>query len=648
MSTIDEIKARLDIVDLVSESVQLRRSGKNYTGFCPFHSNTRTPAFVVFPETGTWRCFGQCNEGGDIFGFVMKKEGWDFADTLHFLAEKAGVELKPPTPQEQAAAEEGDSLRSLLEEAVTFYRHQLLHTPAGQAALAYLHQRGLKDETIEAFGVGYAPHSWDAALRYFTSKGSTEKDLLEAGLLTERTAEEPGETARIYDRFRHRIMFPIRDERGRMAGFGARILNPDDIPKFLNSPQTPIFDKSRLLYGLDRARKTIRAPEVDQAVIVEGYLDVIALHQAGFTNAVSPMGTALTERQLYLLKRYTRRIVLALDPDAAGIHATLRGLQIARQSMDNQQELLLNPRFLLSYQARLQADIRVTTLPEGMDPDDVVLRNPQEWQRILENARPIVLHVMETLAAQRDLEDPKVKSEIATQVLPLIADLPDATERDAYRQRLARFLRVDERVFADETRGTARRQGRRYTQPARPAEPSPPSTITKTLQTSYALEAHALGVLLRRPDLLYQVDRHLQEHALSRLIDEDFQNADHRAILRVLLESIDQDIAEPLNYVLGSLSLEMMEVADGLLERSAKLDPNDERVLADLIRAILYMRLRNLKQYNEHLRYLQEDAQEKGDLTPGEYGQIVVNNSRILNQINKAMGKSSDRVISSR
>jgi DNA primase len=276
MSSIDEIKSRLDIVDLVSETVQLRHSGKNYTGFCPFHANTRTPAFVVFPESGTWRCFGQCNEGGDIFRFVMKKENMDFSEALHYLAEKAGVQLKPPTPEEQAVAEEGDQLRSLLEEAVTFYRHNLLNTPPGQQALAYLRGRGLNDETLEVFGLGYAPNAWEAAIHHFRDKGYEDTDLKDAGLVTER------ETGGIYDRFRHRIMIPIRDERGRMAGFGARILNPDDVPKFLNSPQTPIFDKSHLLYGLDRARKTIRTS--DQAVIVEGYLDVIALHQAGFTN----------------------------------------------------------------------------------------------------------------------------------------------------------------------------------------------------------------------------------------------------------------------------------------------------------------------------------------------------------------------------
>ncbi len=418
MSVIDEIKARIDIVDLVSETVKLRHSGKNYTGFCPFHTNTHTPAFVVFPDSGTWRCFGQCNEGGDIFKFIMKKEGLDFPSALRELAQKAGVELEPQTPQRQAEDEANDHLRQLLEDAVTFYRHNLLQTPAGAPALAYLNKRGLTSETIETFGLGYAPDSWDAALTYFTSRGYTPQELLNTGLATERQ-----EGNGVYDRFRNRTMFPIRDVQGRMTGFGARILDPNDVPKFLNSPQTVLFDKGHLLYGLDQARKAIRAQ--DQVVIVEGYLDVIVLHQGGFTNTVSPMGTALNEDQLRMLKRYTRRIVLALDADAAGEKATLRGLELARQALDHSDEMVFDARGLLHHEARLEADLRVTTIPEGMDPDEVVLRDPEEWKHILENAQPVVVHVMETLVAHRNVDDPKTKSEIAAQVLPLIEDVPE-------------------------------------------------------------------------------------------------------------------------------------------------------------------------------------------------------------------------------
>jgi len=642
MSNIDEIKTRIDIVDLVSETVQLRRSGKNYTGFCPFHENTRTPAFVVFPESGTWRCFGQCNEGGDIFKFVMKKEGWDFSEALHFLAERAGIELKPPTPDEQATAEEHDALRQLLESAVTFYRHNLFNTPAGGVALEYLRkQRGLKDEIIEAFGLGYAPDSWDAVTRYFLTKDYKEEDLLAAGLVSER------DSGGVYDRFRHRVMFPIRDERGRMVGFGARILNPDDVPKFLNSPQTALFDKGHLLYGLDQARKSIRIQ--DQVVIVEGYLDVIAVHQAGYTNVVSPMGTALTEHQLYLLKRFTRRIVLALDPDAAGDKATLRGLQLARQTLDRESDPVFDARGLLGYEARLQADIRVSTLPEDLDPDEVVNRDPQEWQRIIDAARPIVVHVMETLANGRDLEDPKVKNDIAAQVLPLIEDVPSSIERDTYLQQLARLLRVDERALLDARTGPARTRGQRRRFDRRtPDNEIPKPVVAPAVQAGYIQEAHCLGVLLRRPALLYQVDRRLQDDGLGRLVPEDFQHADHQAIFRLLHESVDQDMAEPLTYVFSGLSLQMMEMADGLLERTDNLDPIEERVLEDLMRSLLDLRKRNLRQEDEYLKYLMEDAQEKGDLKITQYQQTMVQHSKIRGLLDRAIGKYTSRSINTR
>ena len=642
MTAIDEIKARVDIVDLVSETVQLRRSGKSYTGFCPFHTNTRTPAFVVFPETGTWRCFGQCNEGGDIFGYLMKREGYDFSEALRVLAEKAGVELKAPTPQQQAAAEEYDQLRALLEEAVIFYRHHLLNTPAGATAREYLHKRGLTDETIEAFGLGYAPASWEAALAHFTQKSYSEQQLLDAGLVTQREGGgESGASTGVYDRFRHRLMFPIRDERGRMTGFGARVLNPDDVPKFLNSPQTPVFDKGRLLYGLDRARKSIRTQ--DQAVIVEGYLDVIALHQAGFDTAVSPMGTALTEHQLYLLKRFSRRIVLALDSDAAGDKATLRGLTIARQAMDHEQDPVFDARGLLHHEARLQADIRVTTLPAGMDPDDVVNRDPAEWQRIMDEARPVVIHVMETLAQGRDLEDPKVKNDIAAQVLPLIADVPNPVERDTYRQRLARLLRVDERALLGDNlaRPPARRR-RTGRAPISKTESAP--TLGKAPRdASQALEAHCLGVLLRHPALIYRVDRALQEAGLVRLAVDDFQRADHRTILRLLLDSLNQDDTEPLDYTLNRLSLPLMDTADGLLAHTEKLDPNDERVLEDLLRALLDLRSRNLRENINYLRFLMEEAQEQGDLRASEYARQMVEYSKAINLLDRAKGLYTNR-----
>src|SRR5688572_15057606 len=498
MSTIDEIKSKIDIVELVSETgVKLRHAGRNYTGFCPFHENKHTPAFVVWPESGTWRCFGQCNEGGDIFKFMMKREGLDFKEALQKLAMRAGVELKEyqrETPQEKEAHE---NLRKVLEDAIIYYRTQLFDN---KELLAYLREkRGLTDSTIETFGLGYAPNGYDNIIRHFTARGYFEQDLVDAGMLAER------DNGAHYDRFRNRLMIPIRDENGRMAGFGARIIDPNDVPKFLNSPETPIFTKGRLLYGLDRARKPIRA--ADQAVIVEGYLDVIALHQAGYENVVSPMGTALTEDQLRLLKKSTRRIVLALDPDAAGQKAVLRGLDAARSAMDREGELGFDARGLLKNEARLQADLRVASMPDDLDPDEIVARDRQEWQKIIEGAKPIVTHVMDSLAAGQDLNDAKVKNQIAAQVLPLIEDLPSAMERDTYRQALARMLRVDERVLSGaQAQGPAMRRRPRGADPVQKIQPTMVA-VDPTLK----IEAYCLGVLFRRPEMLYRLDRKLEE-----------------------------------------------------------------------------------------------------------------------------------------
>ncbi|MFZ2096882.1 MAG: DNA primase [Anaerolineales bacterium] len=625
MSSIDEIKSRIDIVDLVSESVPLKHTGKNYIGFCPFHPNTRTPSFVVFPSTGTWRCFGQCNEGGDIFSFTMKKQGWDFSEALKYLAEKAGVQLKPPTPEEIVAEEEHDQIRRMLEEAAAYYHHQLRDSNEGKKALEYLNQRGLSDEIIETFGLGYAPNTWEAIISYFKGKGRSVSQLFEAGLVSER------EDGSFYDKFRHRIMFPIRDARGRMAGFGGRILDPNDIPKFMNSPQTPVFDKSALLYGLERARTPIRA--LDQAVIVEGYLDVIALHQAGFTNTVSPMGTALTERQLRLLKRLTQRFILALDPDAAGDKATLRGLQIARQAMDRESEPVFDSHGLLAHESRLQADIRVSTLPEGMDPDDVVKRDPAEWQQILENAKPVVIHVMETLANGRNVDDPKAKSDIAAQVLPLINEVPDPIERETYRQRLARIIKVDERLLVggeSSARPTRRRP--------RSTRPGARETIPDfSIQSGNALlEAHCLGILVRRPELVFHVDRALHEARLSRLSRMDFERAEYQAIFELVEESLAQDRSEPMHYVLNGLSLPLMEIVDNLLERTDRLDPKEERVLADMMRALLEIRRRQVTETITQLRYQMDEAAQAGDLRTKEYEEGMSRCTQILRNLHQA------------
>ncbi len=644
MSTIDEVKSRIDIVQLIEDSgVKLRKAGRNYTGFCPFHANKNTPAFVVWPETGTWRCFGECNEGGDVFKYVMKKENIDFREALTRLAQRAGVEL-PTLRQEKPEQKEAyERLRKLLEDALVFYAGQLHNNPA---VLAYLREkRKLTDATIEKFGLGYAPNGWDVTIKHFTGRGHSMRDLLDAGLVTEREPDpaSAGE-ARMYDRFRNRIMFPIRDENGRMAGFGARIVEPEDLPKFLNSPETPIFSKGRLLYGLDRARKAIRA--ADQAVIVEGYLDVIALHQAGFENVVSPMGTALTEDQLRLLKRFTRRVVMALDPDAAGQRAVLRGLDAARSAMDRGGGASFDARALMHSEARLQADLRVASMPDGLDPDEIAARDPAEWKQLIEHSKPVVTHVIETLVMGQDIRDVKVKDRIAGQILPLIEDLPSAVERDNYRQQLARLLGVYEGRLNAPATGTLRpktsRVGHREPVPE-PSEGRPQSRPIVAVQSAKRTEQYVMALLFRRPDLLYRTDRLLQQYGLTPLAREDFEYTDHQLLFGLIREAVEQDEIEHHTFVLDALPESLRGLSRELLAQTENISLTDEKLLEDLLRNVIKLRRVAATENLNQLRFLQEDAQQTGDLRAASYQDSVMQHTRLLRSLDQAHHKISLR-----
>jgi DNA primase len=632
MATIDEIKAKIDIVDLVSEAgVKLRHAGKNYTGFCPFHDNKHTPAFVVWPESGTWRCFGQCNEGGDIFKFVMKREGIPFKEALQKLADRAGVKLESFVAEKPEIKEAHDHLRELLEAAIIFYRTHLFNN---KDVLTYLREkRKLTDTTIETFGLGYAPHRYDNLLKHFSSKGYTEKDLVDAGMLSVRE----GDDSRTYDRFRNRIMIPIRDENGKMAGFGARIVDPNDIPKFLNSPETPIFSKGRVLYGLDRARKPIRV--ADQAVIVEGYLDVIALHQAGYENVVSPMGTALTEDQLRLLKRSTRRIVLALDPDVAGQKAVLRGLDAARSAMDREGELGFDARGLLRNEARLQADLRVASMPDDLDPDEIVARDRDEWKQLIENAKPIVTHVMDSLAQGQNLNDAKIKNQIAAQVLPLIEDLPSPLERDTYRQALARMLRVDEgSLTGTQLPGPPVKRRPRGGGQSPQSQTMPAVAVNPTLK----MESYCIGVLFHKPALLYRLDRKLQEFGLTPLAAEDFEYTDHQLMFGVIRMAVEQDEKDHHHYVMTHLPETISVVSRDLLIQSENLDDRVEnKVFEELISLIIDLRRMNAMTHNIQLRFLLEEEQD--GVNKRMYQEQVSQLAKLIYSLDQAKRKLSSK-----
>jgi DNA primase len=596
MGEIDEIKERIDVVELIGESVKLRKSGKNYVGFCPFHPNTRTPAFVVFPESGTWRCFGACNEGGDAFRFVMKREGLDFPEALRKLAARAGVELRPVPGAGEPREEEFQRLRELLDAAVTFYRHTLGKAPDGAPARAYLERRGFGEAVLEAFEVGYAPPGREALLRFLQGKGYRPEEAVQAGAAIER---ESGERV---DRFRNRIVLPIRDGRGRMAGFGARAMAADDQPKYLNSPQTPLFDKGRLLYGLDKARKAIRLAE--QAVVVEGYLDVLGLHQAGFENVVSPMGTALTEAQLRLIKRYARRIVLALDADAAGGRAILRGLEVARQSLDRQGEPVFDSRGLVRLEGRLDADLRVLTLPPGKDPDEVVAEDPSAWPAMLGRAQPVVDYVLDSLTAGQDLEQAKVRADIARQVLPLIEDILDPVERETYRQRLARRLKVDERALLSARPAAPAKRGRPTATEAPATSPGLPTAESRG-------ERFCLGVLLRDPEVLYRMDRQFQALDLDRLGPDDFTGTDRQVIFQAVRVSLAQDEEDPVRRWRRDLPETLLGAAETLQTEAGEFALDHPRAEEEILASFLRLRVRSVASTLTVLGFQLQAAQEQ-------------------------------------
>ncbi|MBC7878003.1 MAG: toprim domain-containing protein, partial [Anaerolineales bacterium] len=410
------------------------------------------------------------------------------------------------------------------------------------------------------------------------------------------------------------------------------------IPKFLNSPETPIFSKGRLLYGLDRARKPIRAN--DQAVIVEGYLDVIALHQAGYENVVSPMGTALTEDQLRLLKKSSRRIVLALDPDTAGQKAVLRGLDAARSAMDREGELGFDARGLLRNEARLQADLRVATMPDDLDPDEIVARDKEEWKKLIENAKPIVTHVMDSLAAGQNLNDAKVKNQIAAQVLPLIEDLPSPMERDTYRQALARMLKVDERaLMGTQAQGPVVRRKPRVA--AGQSQKSDMSVVA--VNPTLRMESYCLGVLFRKPELLYRLDRKFQEFGLSPLAVEDFEYTDHQLLFGVIRLAVEQDEKDHHHYVISHLPEAVNDLSKELLVRTEKLDLMDDKLMEELLARFMDLRRANAMANNNQIRFLQEEDQQQGGENMKMYREQTTQLSKLIHNLDQAKRKLSSK-----
>jgi len=424
-SQVDEIKNKLNVLDIVGSYVKLSKTGINYRGLCPFHSE-KGPSFFVSPSRQMWKCFG-CGKGGDIFEFIKEIEGVEFGDALRLLANKAGVELKRENPQ---VISERKKLYEICDLACSFFEKQLGNSEWGIKAKDYLLKRGIKEESIKKWRIGYSPDTWQGLSDFLVGRGYTREEIVRAGLAVQ---SEKGNNP--YDRFRGRIIFPIFDLNSQPIGFTARVFKDADnkeTAKYINTPQTILYDKSNVLYGLNFAKVAVR--KNNQCVLTEGQTDTIMCHQAGFENTVAVSGTALTQRHLSLLKRYTDNLLLSFDMDVAGDTATKRGINLAESQ---------------GFNIKI-----VDTYSGAKDPAEIILENPKNWEDSVKNARTIMDFYFDSAFAKLDKNNPKDKKEIGKIILPAIKRLQNKIEQSHWAQKLAEKLGVSQTAVLEELKNT--------------------------------------------------------------------------------------------------------------------------------------------------------------------------------------------------
>ena len=652
-SIIERVRDKLDIVEEIGAVVSLKKSGKAYKGLCPFHGE-RTPSFYVFPDKGTWSCFG-CHEHGDIFTFVEKQQGLEFRDALALLAERAGLPLESvsytgeapsPSPEHSARLR----LRALNEAAAIWFHHQLLQSTDAQFARTYLASRGVNNESITLWRLGYAPDG-DRLSQYLQEQGYTEVELVEAGFSRERESARGGG---LYDYFRNRLVFPIRDIQSRTIGFGGRELAGGQ-PKYLNTPQTLLFDKSATLYGLDLARDSIKREK--RIVIVEGYLDAIVPAQFGYRNVVACIGSAITEKHIHQIKKLTRRVALALDPDAAGESATLRGITVAQQAFD---KVLVpvpgasqraprtrwgEPKGVIRFEEQVDAEITVVRLPAHVDPDEFVRRDPQGWQQAIAEAQPLIDYLIEAETKGLALDTPHGKMEAARRLLPILAEVRNRTLADEYVGRLAARIRLDQLDLRRDlvlVRQQLEREARlRPRREAREEENNPPGDPVERLGEKYSESGHnspgtSYSASVTAHDkpattsatarLMAELEQ--EEHILGLLLeypavwsdiygivaDGDFAGTQTRALFQAFAAAVQTSPSLDLHLLLESLPPLLQATAEHVRSALPPGMPQDEKGITKAATKSAY-RLKDLRLKEEivELDYLFRDAKESGD-----------------------------------
>jgi DNA primase len=532
----EEVKQRLDVAEVIGEYVSLRPAGKYLKALCPIH-HEKTPSFMVDRSNGIWHCFS----------FIEEMEGMDFPETLRLLAKKANVELPRYDPKLQS---ERTKLADIIRTAAAFYHETFKRSGSAESVRAYVRERGISDLTVDTFKIGYAPDAWDTLLSFLRSRNFRDEDIFQAGL-TIRKEKGVG----FYDRFRNRLMFPISDQHGTIIGFGGRVLPgaPDDSAKYINSPQSELYNKSQVVYGLDRAKQSIRRN--DAAIVVEGYMDVIASHQAGVENVVAASGTAFTLEQLKLLKRYTSNLLLAFDADVAGEGATRRGIELALQE---------------------ELNLRIIRIPEGKDPDELIRRDPESWKGAITRAERFMDDAFARTFERVDLKDVDGKKQSAAILLPLIAKVKNPVEQTHYLQKLAEAIRVSEEALR--TRITP---GRPAPKPSAKAAPA----VAPRTSRAWKLSQLTLAILLRDLSLLPDV----AETLVPEVLDEPF-----RGLYKILLDRYSESRTFTLEDVLTFLKANRPEAVNDvslllLLAEQHFPEESAELLKAELARTVKYL-----------------------------------------------------------
>ncbi|HEY4033425.1 MAG TPA: DNA primase [Ktedonobacteraceae bacterium] len=669
-STIEAIKAKVDIADEISLVVALQRAGKSLKGTCPFH-NERTPSFYVFRETQTWHCFG-CNEGGDIFSFVQKQQSLDFREVLLYLAEKAGVSVEEHSERTEEDREIGVARQRLLklnEEALLWFHQMLLRSKDATQARAYVQERGISTDTVVEFSLGYASEQWDDLSRYLLDRGYTEHELVSGGLARWRESEDQeGMRNGIYDYFRQRVIFPIRDMRGRVIGFGGRALG-DGKPKYLNSPQTLLFEKNTVLYAIDMAKDAIK--QIGQVVIVEGYVDALIAHQYGTKQTVACIGSAITERHIQQLKKLTKQVTLALDPDAAGSAATEKGIQEALKGFDRtvvpvplaaskmeatgrgqsapggqskkfgQQQ----PRGIIRLEEQVDAEINVLQLPQGEDPDEVIRRDLSTWLYAVAHPKPLIDYYFVVKTADLNLREPNGKTEAANRLLPVIGMVSDRIKRDAYVRKLAGMISTDERIIHDalqrvlrgqKTTGvtadfTGKASGRQDAHTQGRGQDGVNGTtsgvtedddhgqasqmdafqhqdlgLDKDKTNAIKWEDYLIGLLLQNPGL--------SQHVCGIINDSDFAGTDTRELYHILNSVYQRDVSptlQPFEQFVPSALLPT--VARAIRSVEPKSPQDGAKLVKEAVQCATRLSRRRRLQLNTELQYLIREAANSGD-----------------------------------